>query len=159
MKRAEFFAPDDCRFFRIRAASEMLGISEGHAYRLIANNRLQVHHFGRATRVSLQAIRRYIANSQGKCLDPLQNHFWRNEIGEAEAEPRRPPDDCLFYRISELADLLQVTPRHVHRLIESRALRCDRFGRATRVSLAALRQYLADTVISADAHRYCVGNQ
>jgi excisionase family DNA binding protein len=153
MKRSELSAPDDCRFFRIRSASEMLGISEGHAYRLIANNRLQVHHFGRATRVSLWAIRRYIANSRGKCLDPL-NHFRRSELDGAEAEPTRPPDDCVFYRISELEDLLQVTRRHVHRLIKSRALRCDRFGRATRVSLAALRQYLADTVVSIqDSHQ------
>lgn len=155
MKRSEFFAPDDCQFFRIRSASEMLGISEGHAYRLVANNHLQAHHFGRATRVSLQAIRHYIANSKGECPKSSLHQLPRKEIDEVEAGPRHPPDDCVFYRLSELVALLQVTQRHLHRLIKSNALQSVHFGRATRVSLTALRQYLSDSVATTrkDRHR------
>jgi hypothetical protein len=53
-------------------------------------------------------------------------------------------DDCVFYRIEEVASMLQVTPRHVHRL-KSSALACDHFGRSARISLLSLRRYIADS--------------
>lgn len=122
--------PPDCRFFRIRAVASMLAISERHIFRLVADGSLQAHRFGRATRVSLAAIRRYAFGQHASCN--------LEAIGSEEV-----PDDCVFYRIAQVADVLQVTPRHVHRLIKSGTLSCDHFGRSARISLAGLRRCVA----------------
>jgi excisionase family DNA binding protein len=147
MSNAVEFVPDDCRFFRIRAVAEMLGISEGHTYRIIASDALQAHRFGRATRVSLAAIRDYISATRYVAFGSQHQLFGEGERDLPNA-PSRPPDDCLFYRLSEVAQLLQITQRHVHQLIKSKKMQCDHFGRAARMSLRALRDYLAATAIS-----------
>jgi excisionase family DNA binding protein len=136
-KVAQLPHPPDCRFYRIPTAASLLGLSERQVFRLVEMGLLQAHRFGRCTRISLVAIRQYTSVRRGEG----DSHPATVDLDQCFS-PAPLPDDCVFLRIGEIASMLQVTPRHVYRLIHVGALGCDHFGRATRISLRSLRSYI-----------------
>lgn len=51
-------------------------------------------------------------------------------------------DDLVVYRVEEVAGILKVSPRSVHRLIQSGQLEAVRVGRFLRVTADALHAFL-----------------
>jgi excisionase family DNA binding protein len=50
-----------------------------------------------------------------------------------------------FHTVDEVADRLQLSPRHIRRLIDRGVIPIHRFGRAVRIADDDLRRYLAST--------------
>ena len=123
---------DNFKLYTVEDLQKILKISRSFAYRLVNSGELKCVHIHKLIRISPWALEEYM-NS----FSPEESHA-QMDVAEAYF-----CDSIQYYTIQELQTILQIGDCFTRRLLTTGELKGKRIRQETRVSSAALFQFIA----------------